>query len=213
MLEWFILGHHRAYSKGRYLHRDISETNLMIDHDDAGVAKGVLCDWDLASELTPDGKVPRSQSKHRTGTQPFLAVDLLDDAPSEHFYRHDLESFFYILIWAGLHYSLKGGKSKKTHPLVSDWADGSYSTAQTVKSYLHLSSSRLYKIIDAFTPEFASLGKEWIVPLQLGVFFPAYQLREDITQSGKYDLTTLGGHITFEKFMTAIGRTPRWSNT
>lgn len=184
----------------------------MIDRDDAGgVAKGVLCDWDLASELTPDGKVPRSQSKHRTGTQPFLAVDLLDDIPSEHFYRHDLESFFYILIWAGLHYSLKGRKLKTTHRLVSDWADGSYSTAQNVKRSLHLGSSNLDKIINSFTPEFASLGLEWLVPLQVGVFFPAYQLHEDRTQRGKYDLVTLRGLITFEKFMTAIGRTPRWS--
>ncbi|KAJ3826583.1 hypothetical protein F5880DRAFT_1450734, partial [Lentinula raphanica] len=97
--------HYHAYKKGGYLHRDISETNLMIDRDEDGAAIGVLCDWDLSSAVNSKGVVTSSNATHRTGTYRFLAVTLLRDNPPAHLYRHDLESFFYILIWAGLHYS------------------------------------------------------------------------------------------------------------
>ncbi|KZT63411.1 hypothetical protein DAEQUDRAFT_134256 [Daedalea quercina L-15889] len=53
---------------------------------------------DVAS---PDEKQETSMSKprYRTGTGPFMALDLLRDGPPPlHKYRHDLESFFYIYI-------------------------------------------------------------------------------------------------------------------
>lgn len=40
------------------------------------------------------------RARYRTGTGPFMALDLLTtgDTPL-HLYRHDLESFFYVLVW------------------------------------------------------------------------------------------------------------------
>lgn len=42
----------------------------------------------------------RDSPKYRTGTGPFMALDLLlyKQAP-HHLYRHDLESFFFVLAW------------------------------------------------------------------------------------------------------------------
>ena len=42
----------------------------------------------------------RQRAKYRTGTGPFMALDLLrPGAAPRHVYRHDLESFFWVLAW------------------------------------------------------------------------------------------------------------------
>jgi hypothetical protein len=38
-------------------------------------------------------------SKQRTGTKPFMAIEVLRPDLPAHMYRHDLESKFYVLIW------------------------------------------------------------------------------------------------------------------
>ncbi|CAL1698397.1 unnamed protein product [Somion occarium] len=47
-----------------------------------------------------DDSVRRRKAKYRTGTGPFMALDLLAAGPAPtHLYRHDLESFFWVLVW------------------------------------------------------------------------------------------------------------------
>ncbi|TWU72883.1 hypothetical protein ED733_004107 [Metarhizium rileyi] len=78
---------------GKILHRDISENNIIIP--DPGMAygfKGMLIDLDLAKE---EGQGP--SGGHRTGTMEFMAIEVLLGV--SHTYRHDLEAFFYVLIW------------------------------------------------------------------------------------------------------------------
>ena len=62
---------------------------------------GVLNDFDLARLITSDILYPRGFD--RTGTKPFLALDLLTDGAQdgkvERLYRHDLESFLWVLMW------------------------------------------------------------------------------------------------------------------
>ncbi|KMP04337.1 hypothetical protein CIRG_04028 [Coccidioides immitis RMSCC 2394] len=48
---------------------------------------------DLAKELGTG----RSGARYRTGTMEFMAIEVLLNI--DHTYRHDLESFFYVLIW------------------------------------------------------------------------------------------------------------------
>ena len=52
----------------------------------------MLIDLDLAKE----GKGP-SGARHRTGTMEFMAIEVL--LRISHTYRHDIEAFFYVLIW------------------------------------------------------------------------------------------------------------------
>jgi serine/threonine protein kinase len=76
------------------LHRDISENNIIITKPDvADGFKGMLIDFDLAKNLESD----RSGAQQQTGTVQFMAIQVLQNA--DHTYRHDLESFFYVLIW------------------------------------------------------------------------------------------------------------------
>jgi hypothetical protein len=119
-------GHYHAWKDGRVLHRDLSETNLMVySVDNAKRIKGVVNDWDMSSKLGEDGNVIRSAAVHRTGTTPFMACDLLNPKVEwPHYYRHDLESLFYILLWAAIHYNLKNGmqyRTGKAHPLFEAW--------------------------------------------------------------------------------------------
>ncbi|KAJ7232397.1 hypothetical protein C8J57DRAFT_1533121 [Mycena rebaudengoi] len=77
------------------IHRDISVGNLMFKQI-GDTVYGVLNDFDLAVQLNDE---PRSTSKQRTGTKPYMAIDLLVPNPPLHLYRHDLESFLYILVF------------------------------------------------------------------------------------------------------------------
>ena len=89
-----VLGYRWLFEVPRILHRDISLNNLML-RKEGDKAYGVLNDFDLAV----DADVKSASSKQRTGTKPFMAIDLLRDHPSVHMYRHDLESMFYVLVW------------------------------------------------------------------------------------------------------------------
>ncbi|KAF8874971.1 hypothetical protein BD779DRAFT_1416944, partial [Infundibulicybe gibba] len=78
-------------------HSDISINNLMYRKDEDGIGiHGVLNDFDLAQ----CGDFTGPQSRQRTGTEQFMAYDLLDPHESHpHFYRHDLESIFYVMVF------------------------------------------------------------------------------------------------------------------
>ncbi|KAF9060933.1 hypothetical protein BDP27DRAFT_1491029 [Rhodocollybia butyracea] len=204
--------HHRAYKKGRYLHRDISETNLMMDRLEDGSVVGVLSDWDLSSPVDDHGSIAPLNSE-RTGTYPFLAADLLTDTPPEHLYRHDLESFFYVLIWLGLHYSLNGEALPTVHPEVKAWDDDDcHDSAQKDKRRMFISHSGVEDFCEEFNPSFAPLVDQWIIPLHTKVFHPAFLRKEEFKYGSdptEYDDITLDGLLTFENFMEAIGETPR----
>ncbi|PHH85520.1 hypothetical protein CDD83_298 [Cordyceps sp. RAO-2017] len=89
-----IKAHQSLYMTGSILHRDISSNNIIItESQTADGFKGMLIDLDLAKvrDSGPSG------ARHQTGTMQFMAVEVLRKA--DHTYRHDLESFFYVLIW------------------------------------------------------------------------------------------------------------------
>lgn len=88
-----IQAHESLYNKGNILHRDISENNIIITDLKKDGFSGMLIDLDLAKELGSG----RSGARCRTGAMEFMAVEVLRD--TDHTYRHDLESFFYVLLW------------------------------------------------------------------------------------------------------------------
>lgn len=89
-----IKAHRSLYSVGNILHRDISENNIIItDPSHANGFTGMLIDLDLAKHVGSH----RSGARHRTGTMEFMAIEVL--WKHAHTFRHDLESFFYILVW------------------------------------------------------------------------------------------------------------------
>ncbi|KAJ7091938.1 hypothetical protein B0H15DRAFT_906019 [Mycena belliarum] len=111
-----IRGHQTAFEAG-VLHRDVSVGNIHISETDF---LGFLHDWDC-SEFTPEGlarfhelspdRSPNifDQSLKMTGTYPFLALDLLNarrkGVMRQHECKHDLESFYWVLIWVLLRHA------------------------------------------------------------------------------------------------------------
>jgi len=208
-------GHYHAWKDGRVLHRDLSEDNLMVySVDNAKKVKGVVNDWDMSSKLGEDGNVIRSAAVHRTGTAPFMARDLLQEGVAwPHFYRHDMESLFYILVWAAVHYSLENEEQNRTkinsgkiHPELSQWM-GEH--RESYKVMFLLDDDKKDSIFSHIGKEFKDVKEEWLEPLW-NLFNNAYSKKlkwnpHDTT----HDYATYDGKLTFETFMAAMGVTPR----
>ena len=64
---------------------------------------GVLNDFDLSTIMKPGDRNPNRQGLERTGTLPFMAVELLHekgfDGKIPRRYEHELESFAWVLVW------------------------------------------------------------------------------------------------------------------
>ncbi|KAF7302734.1 SNF2 superfamily protein [Mycena chlorophos] len=119
-LEHGVIQHQIAFDAG-VLHRDVSEGNLLFVEETPGaqIARAFLSDWDYA-EFTPaaaeefnhlfpqrtkvdEFEVDKSL-KDMTGTRPFLAIEIARASQQEaesvkHAAHHDLESFYWLLIW------------------------------------------------------------------------------------------------------------------
>ncbi|EDN11221.1 predicted protein [Histoplasma mississippiense (nom. inval.)] len=122
-----IKAHRSLYLDGNILHRDISENNIIItDPNKADGYSGTLIDLDLAKEVGSG----RSGARHQTGTMEFMAIEVLLNI--DHTYRHDLESFFYVLIWQ----CARHGWGKDNHPNDSKlraWYTGNYEDIANAK--------------------------------------------------------------------------------
>jgi hypothetical protein len=81
-------------------HGDVSLYNLMYNEDNK---YGVLNDFDLSTIMKPGARNPNRQGLERTGTLPFMALELLDetgfDGKIPRRYEHELESFAWVLVW------------------------------------------------------------------------------------------------------------------
>ena len=115
------LGHFKLWKLG-FEHRDPSLGNLMVD---PVTRRGVLNDWDLSY----CSQLPQSAQPHgeRTGTIPFMAVDLLCNSnwrgQKSRLYRHDLEGLIWILPWVFIQYEDSTFKDAK----LETWRTGDYS--------------------------------------------------------------------------------------
>ncbi|KAG2132080.1 hypothetical protein DEU56DRAFT_914276 [Suillus clintonianus] len=93
---------HYALWEGVVYHHDVSPNNLKVYKTLDGRWIGVYNDFDLSS--TQD--IPSCQE--RTGTVPFMAIELLTQAAIEgqvkHLYQHDAESFIWVLVYVCLCY-------------------------------------------------------------------------------------------------------------
>jgi hypothetical protein len=97
-------------------HGDISHNNLMAKKAN-GTWVGVLYDYDLA--VIEDVSGERDIGMDRTGTQPFMALDLLKDIflhlKKPRFYRYDSESFHINDVNPTIYYQAYGGALKALH--------------------------------------------------------------------------------------------------
>ncbi|SZF00970.1 unnamed protein product [Blumeria hordei] len=126
-----IKAHRSLLKDAMILHRDISENNIILTGSDVGKNwRGFLIDLDLAVLLSNDKAQRKIQAM--TGTMEFMALELLSGscvktgAIVNHSYRHDLESFFYVLLWLCMSNGWENGKKgeKADQEYLSKWFTG-----------------------------------------------------------------------------------------
>ncbi|KAI1473397.1 hypothetical protein F4774DRAFT_53683 [Daldinia eschscholtzii] len=143
-----IKAHQSLYIKGKILHRDISPNNIIITKPElANGFKGMLIDLDLA-KVRDNG--PRS-AQHQIGTMQFMAIEVL--LKVDHTYRHDLESFFYVLLWMCGYQSWWNGFGNIEKPfkksLFRKWGIGSFEDIADAKRS-HMTGNGLEDIMGEF---------------------------------------------------------------
>ncbi|KAH8743883.1 serine/threonine-protein kinase Sgk2 [Diaporthe sp. PMI_573] len=143
-----IKAHQSLYETGNILHRDISSNNIIItEPETADGFKGMLIDLDLAKvkDSSPSG------ARHQTGTMQFMAVEVL--RTTDHTYRHDLESFFYVLLWMCARQSwnneFAGGGRPPKESLLRKWEIGSFREIASAKRG-HMTVDGMDEIMDEF---------------------------------------------------------------
>ncbi|KAJ6459432.1 hypothetical protein C8R47DRAFT_1226573 [Mycena vitilis] len=188
--------HHWLHDAPKILHRDISVSNLMSQQI-GGEVYGVMNDFDLAIILT----APQlSTSVQRTGTKPYMAMDLLVPEPPKHLYRHDLESFLYVLVF--LTCTITGS------PL-ANWKNLGMSVLGDQKN--NVLTKTLFPPVK---PGYERPFELWIVALRQ-IFRLGNQNRNEHDEAvvfarlkngivSEFDGETLGGAVTFGTFENAL---------
>ena len=193
-----VPGYRWLYDVLKILHRDISLNNLML-HKEGDNVYAVLNDLDLA--VSAD--VKSTSSKHRTGTKPFMAIDLIRPGPTVHMYRHDLESMFYVLVWITLRFH--DGQEIADPPL-QEWADNDdlLLVAKKRSFFMSMPPRR--------TKQFESFGR-CIISMQAmfhdGLWARSRYLSElsvgsQTSSPVPFANDTLGGLVMFDKFQTIL---------
>ncbi|KAI1311662.1 serine/threonine-protein kinase Sgk2 [Xylaria venustula] len=144
-----VKAHQLLYKTGNILHRDISSNNIIITKlDTADGFNGMLIDFDLA-KIKDSGP---SGARHQTGTMQFMAVEVL--RKTDHIYRHDLESFFYVLLWMCARQSWRngfaiGGEKPPKESIFRKWEIGTFDSIADAKEG-HMTANSIKRIIGEF---------------------------------------------------------------
>ena len=149
---------------------------------------GVLNDFDLAT-IKGDSS---PSSKQRTGTKPYMAIQLLREEKGEkgdpvvHSYRHDLESLFYVIL-----------------VLTSCFEDGEEISDPPLQEWFSLDSRKLSDAkntlitrfdLPTLRPPYAGFIR-WLKPM-----CAAFQDAIVWATRNTPDSETLGDNVTFAKF-------------
>ncbi|KAL7278016.1 hypothetical protein ACG7TL_007976 [Trametes sanguinea] len=122
---------HALWHEAQILHRDVSAYNIMWQPSQSPETKGkfVLCDFDMAVIIEGGASAPANTrvatATHRTGTLPFLAIELLENPKTLHRLYHDYESLFWVVLWCAMKadYHAEGTKRAAIDELLNEWEE------------------------------------------------------------------------------------------
>ncbi|KAF6743433.1 hypothetical protein DFP72DRAFT_1099897 [Ephemerocybe angulata] len=224
-----VNGRREVWQRSGTLHQDLSETTLQVLHLN-GETQGILKDWDTS--LTPQVPARLSPTYIPAGTPTFMAAELLSPFDPDlipyipaHWYRHNLEAFFYILAWAAVHYNMElKTRDDDVHPSLELWAsnddfhDASYNKQSNADSKLtfvvpgNTAPARALRFIRRKPGFRERLLEEWILPLCRLLRKARRSFEDGVVGSEtqkqamyEYDYSTCGGELTFETFMATLG--------
>jgi len=211
------LVHRWLYDQAGILHGDLSPSNIMCRTVE-GKVHGVLTDYDLSLWTALDQARPGTP-KQRTGTPPFMANGLLNGDDSLHLYRHDVESFFYVMLILATHYEIQAPKGKgggvrmrKGKHHFQRWFDmPNYDTLAAAKSSYFRTNFEIPEVAPSFKDFYG-----WLLELQMSFACGFLVRRPQLLPlkgggflkiegqacccgggTSVFDEETLGGHITY----------------
>jgi hypothetical protein len=155
-------------------HGDPSLGNMALRIDERGKLHGVLTDWDLATVE----ELGAHHGDRRTGTRPFMAIDILCDQYWDglipRVYRHELEGFVWILPWVFFQYQ---DKKCTPHRIFKRWVDRDVLIIRSVKRDFYIEVGRP---VPMYTPRY-SWEEQWpLVPYTMCTLNRLNLLRQDL---------------------------------
>ncbi|KAG2032589.1 hypothetical protein BDR03DRAFT_903550 [Suillus americanus] len=206
---WYqcILCHVKLWKQGVF-HRDVSPSNLMWYWKD-GKRVGVLNDYDLSS-LADD---PAPRGNERTGTVPFMALELLSAQAQrgevKHLYRHDLESFMWCFAWICLRYENGALLPVESRPSrLDDWATSGAVTCGMLKLYF-LNNLKEYR-----SPHIKSLMWEFLVECFDVLDTHTFNRRKQLLRSTKgrdQPINSEESELDIDGFLQSFKNTESWA--
>ncbi|SZF02529.1 unnamed protein product [Blumeria hordei] len=195
-----LKAHRSLFIDAKILHRDISVNNILLKIcDDPKDYGGILIDLDLAT-LFKDGKA-EGKLETMTGTMQFMALEILKNSFTvpgtvvSHSYRHDLESFFYVLVWICIRYGWPDNKSPHLD-FLRKWYSGTAEEIYNNKKLQMKPEEFEKEVYERISPTFKVAQN-----LVLKIWKILFRKGEDITMGITFDPDTLYGPImmAFEK--------------
>ena len=178
---------------------------------------GVLTDYDLSS-WTEHLKTDNTRtSQHRTGTPPYMAIELLNGTNPTHLYRHDIESLFYVMLVMCCRNAFGYAKDDAAvllHRPFEEWfGEQNYRTLANAKAMFFL-GTMTFKLPSTFRDFYPWLSD---VQLQFSAGFREkhnYNYEQEMVKRGgssacrvsHFDGETLGGHIHYSSFIEPVRR-------
>ena len=168
-------------------HGDISYWNLMIRKTENGTY-GIVNDFDLAAIMTPGQASPTKQGFERTGTKPFMALELLSGEVVQRRWAHDLESVIWCLVW----YVIEGRPP-------GDWRLGTYQQVGAAKR-----GWIVYKAMAKRLPDHYRTGTEHLWPALANTVYYWFRRLDEVSRelspySDKANLELIQGHFPCPK--------------
>jgi hypothetical protein len=131
-----------------------------------------------------------------------MAMDLLAGICRSYYYRLDLESFFWLLVWAAVHYNLpertRGRCVAKSLVSLTLGAEANFDRKAALTDSGKDAEAYFRKHIK-IKPAFKGIFEDWIIPLRM--MFSDARASLSITED---DHETLGGRVTFKRFMKIL---------
>jgi hypothetical protein len=157
-------------------HGDPSLGNMALRIDEKGKFHGVLTDWDLATVK----ELGEHHGDRRTGTVPFMAIDILCDdfwkGKIPRMYRHELEGHVWVLPWVLFQYQ---DRKYTPHRLFEHWVNMNIVIVQSIKSRFCLDIGSLRR---KHAPR-ESWQEQWpLVPYTMFTLNKLTQLRQELAR-------------------------------
>ncbi|TCD68350.1 hypothetical protein EIP91_010988 [Steccherinum ochraceum] len=186
----------------------------------------------IGSAAEDAGSVLGQERRYRTGTGPFMALDILTyGITPQHLYRHDLESFFWMLVWFVATFK----PDENDFGWIHEWSLENLSEVGSKKSAaLKKTTTVVQTIPNKGSKAYAAAFRPWIASMAITLMKPLLVAQETI-ESTVQDVWSLGGGVgpatkqqltdmvwdavypqvearerilTYESFMCSIGEVP-----